>query len=228
MAEIDKNPRQITRLRVEDQVKLEKLASSTSFDANDILQIDSNLRVAGNVETLGLSIWESGQNEQAFLEYQYDSDNFRLINYNTNATTNIPLADNAELSVVTNETIPDYLNMNLKTLFGNQSLVGSGNIDLYKHYLEISAEPSEGGTGAQCNILIQSSSNVDCSSATGATQKLKDLLKISGTSYRVYESGVASSGAISCALVWTGTTLQVNVGGTPYVIKSIVDVVETV
>lgn len=122
----------------------------------------------------------------------------------------------------------------LKTFFGNKSIIKdpehpeNNNIDLYKHYLTIDAEPSEGGTGVQCSILIQSSSNVDCSSTTGATQKLKTLLKITGTSYRVYESGVANSGASSCALVWTGTILQVNVGGTPYVIKSIVDDVETV
>ena len=51
---------------------------------------------------------------------------------------------------------------NVKTLFGNQqSIYGSGNIDLYKHNLIITDELSTGLTSIYCQIISSSNLNID-------------------------------------------------------------------
>lgn len=52
---------------------------------------------------------------------------------------------------------------NVKTLFGNQSIYGSGNIDLYRHNIEINVKQS-GERIAWLNTILISSSNVKISS----------------------------------------------------------------
>ena len=131
----------------------------------------------------------------------------------------------------TDETVltPD----SLKTIFGNQSLIkdpskpNENNVDLYKHYLKIGLR-NEGGTTDTAVFTILSSSNIDCTSSTGATQKLKDLLKISGTTERYFENGTTTSGSGSLVLRWTGTVLQVAFDSDTFSITSIEDKVETV
>lgn len=49
---------------------------------------------------------------------------------------------------------------NVKTLFGNQSIYGSGNIDLYKHNLHIVGTTS-GTTDMYCQIISSNNLNVD-------------------------------------------------------------------
>lgn len=116
---------------------------------------------------------------------------------------------------------------NVKTLFGNQSIYGSGNIDLYKHYLTISCKLATGTSTAICNILVQSSSNTDCSSTTGATQKLKDLLKISGTNQLWFEQGLTND-YIGCQLYWNGQVLGIIIDNEAFNITKIEDRVETI
>lgn len=153
---------------------LNSLGDSLKYESStNTFEIGTNLSVNGNIETNGLSIWELAQNEQAFLEYQYDVDNFRLINYNTTAITNIPLIDNSEITLITNTDITEYLNMNLKTLFGNKSIVKDPhhpedtNIDLYKHFISIS------GTNEDYYIEIISSNNLNVDSLTDLTTLTK-------------------------------------------------------
>ena len=105
-----------------------------TYDSNtNTVEIGTNLDVNGNIETNGLSIWKSGQYEKAFLEYQYDVDNFRLINYNTNAITNIPLTDGDEITLVSNRSLPVYYVHYLKFTAGEIAFYGvvysSNNID---------------------------------------------------------------------------------------------------
>ena len=59
---------------------------------------------------------------------------------------------------------------NLKTLFGNQNIVGSGNIDLYKHVIKFSGSTSEIST--ECYCVVYSSKNLNVDSLTD----LKTLL----------------------------------------------------
>lgn len=71
MAEIDKNPRQITRLRVEDQAKLEKLASVTEFNEGDYTtQFDGSLNVNGTIKSQEVVIY----NDSQLTFYQGDSE----------------------------------------------------------------------------------------------------------------------------------------------------------
>lgn len=122
---------------------------------------------------------------------------------------------------------------NLKTIFGNKSLMKdpehpeNNNIDLYKHYLTINVEDETSNITDTFSILVQSSSNVDCSSSTGATQKLKDLLKASGPSVRTYEYGPNSDFSSVGMLLWTGTILCITASGGELNIVKIVDRVET-
>lgn len=62
------------------------------------------------------------------------------------------------------------LDSDLKTLFGNQSIYGSGNIDLYKHVIKFSGSTSEIST--ECYCIIYSSKNLNVDSLTD----LKTLL----------------------------------------------------
>lgn len=62
---------------------------------------------------------------------------------------------------------------NLKTVFGNQSLVGSGNIDLYKHHIHVTGRP----TG---NFYI------DCISSNNlAVDSLTDLKTLLGDTFQI-------------------------------------------
>ena len=107
-----------------------------------------------------------------------------------------------------------------KTLFGDQSLVGTGNIDLYNHFLELTY------TNGTVNLVIESSSNIDCS---GIGTKLKDLLKCSGAA-KYYHQGFELKNNKVAQLYWNGTILQVQIGGeaTPFAITTVKDSVRTV
>lgn len=50
-------------------------------------------------------------------------------------------------------------NKNVKTLFGNKSIYGSGNIDLYKHDIKVEFSGSEFESGANVHIIVYSSKN---------------------------------------------------------------------
>lgn len=63
-------------------------------------------------------------------------------------------------------------NKNVKTLFGNKSIYGSGNIDLYKHDIEVTFSGQNFGVGANVHIIVYSSKNTVVDSLTD----LKTLL----------------------------------------------------
>lgn len=114
---------------------------------------------------------------------------------------------------------------NVRTLFGNQSIIGTGNIDLYRHYLEVS--DSNGNTA---NFEFISSSNIN---ATGSGTKLKDLLKCSGVAEsRYYCYGFKGTPSNGASLYWPGSATGVillQVGNdTPVAVASVKDTVETI
>ena len=209
---IDKNPRQITRLRVEDQAKLEKLASVTGFDeGEDTPQFDS-LYVDGSLAANNLYLYETIDFPgSASLKYSEEDSEFIFSNAETEFSVHLPLSY-AEEEILTDKSV--------KTLFGNQSIYGSGNIDLYNHFLSITT------TGTVWYGVLTSSNNLD---ATGVGTKLTTLFKAVSGKEQTYITVVSQDGA-SGVLYWTGTIWQVDGGGQDklYNVTAVKDKVETV
>mgnify|MGYP004647743895 CR=1 FL=1 len=114
---------------------------------------------------------------------------------------------------------------NVKTLFGNQSILGTGNIDLYRHWLQV-----KNADGVYAYFEFISSSNIN---ATGNGAKLKDLLKCSGVeNARYYSLGFTDHVAEIVALYWPGSSvgvIQMAIGTTdPVAIVEVKDTIETI
>lgn len=114
---------------------------------------------------------------------------------------------------------------NVKTLFGNQSILGTGNIDLYRHWLQV-----KNADGVYAHFEFISSSNIN---ATGNGAKLKDLLKCSGVeNARYYSLGFTDHVAEIVALYWPGSSvgvIQMAIGTTdPVAIVEVKDTIETI
>lgn len=109
---------------------------------------------------------------------------------------------------------------NTKTLFGKSILKEreNNNIDLYKHYITLNA---------QYHCVIISSSNINCSSETGATQKLKDLLKFNNDIlyYEMVYDDVSGNSGI---LYSNNNVLNIETNSQDIVITDIIDVVKTI
>lgn len=85
---------------------------------------------------------------------------------------------------------------NIKTLFGNQSIYGIGNIDLYKHNIMIRDESSTGLTSIYCQII--SSSNTNINSLTNLQTILKNSELVCAFGYaRVWSDATRSVCGIS-------------------------------
>lgn len=146
--------------------------------------------------------------------------------YNNNGTSHT-LSYNKETDQLTIESVNETFisEDNVKTLFGNQSIIGAGNIDLYRHYLEVSDT-----NGDTANFEFISSSNIN---ATGSDTKLKDLLKCSGVAEsRYYCYGFKGSPSNAASLYWPGSAtgvilLQIG-NNTPVSVATVKDVVETI
>lgn len=111
--------------------------------------------------------------------------------------------------VIVSPTAPDptpFLEMPApitKTLFGNKSVLGEGNIDLYRHTVKI----TQGTTGSQNMIYttLYSSKKTPINSITG----LKTMLNLSASeTYPAY--GTVSSGQPALYLQAIGANLAVN------------------
>lgn len=243
---MDKNPRQITRLRYLDARNLEKFVNSLTYESDtNTFEIGTKLYVDGKFEVNDDAIFRGNldaYNDSALTFYKgdnaqtpymsmsplFDTTTLSFLYYDGQAiTTGIDLDVSVDAQILTDK--------NVKTFFGNKSIVkdptkpNENNIDLYKHYLEfevhVTSAPAEQGIYT-CRILVQSSSNVDCTSTTGATQKLKDLLKCDATN-KYYEIGIAGGSAFA-QLYGNSTLLYVLVGGIAADINSIKDRVETI
>lgn len=75
---------------------------------------------------------------------------------------------------------------NLKTLFGNQSIVGAGNIDLYRHCVTFT--PSDMSVGGGIRLVIYSSNNLKVDSLT-------DLKTLLGNTFEYPATGAFKLGA---------------------------------
>lgn len=172
---MDKNPRQITRLRYLDARNLEKFVNSLTYESDtNTFEIGTGLFVDGkatfNSEIVsqnggGLYLYDNeGGNENVNI-YADVSGQVLYINYNN--------SDNIDLDVTVQIPLSHHsivlTNANTKTLFGNQSLEGSGNIDLYNHIISIDINST-----ILLNIFVKaSSSNVKVNSLNDLTTLLK-------------------------------------------------------
>lgn len=92
---------------------------------------------------------------------------FYLVNGRTSQVVDIQMyIENNILNVNITHTTEDLLVAdNIKTLFGNQSIIGQGNIDLYVHHLLINSN---------CHFTIYSSNNLKVDTPEKLTTLLKD------------------------------------------------------
>ena len=239
MAEIDKNPKQITRLRVEDQKKLESISSRVSFypsdteEGYDQIIFDTSLDFEGEV-LCNDNLYTYGPYGIIFNTYDVDGEIYRSgITYNTEGEEFIFTANEADGTTYEARLSPNaaesqiLTNTNVKTVFGN-SLYGGGNINLYKHYLDITASTSDGKTDHFLGV-IQSSNGMN---TTGDGTKLKELLKTPTGTSLTYECFTQGSTGNSYQLRVTSTGILrfiVVVNNTPqmYNATAVEDRVET-
>lgn len=112
------------------------------------------------------------------------------------------------------------VNIPLKTLFGNQNIHGTGNIDLYRHNIHISAGVS--GFGAEIYFTYYSSKNLQVDSLTdlktlmgdefteavsGNTSTSLPVLYITQTGFRVQASNYTWASMTSMTIEDTVTTI---------------------
>lgn len=116
----------------------------------------------GSPSNSSFLIFEYGQNGivKSTMRFQTFS------NFNKNIVVNFP---NEDGTVVYTK--------NLKTVFGNQSLVGSGNIDLYKHHITLTGTESSDFVHTELWFNFYSSNNLAASSLT-------DLKTLLGETFR--------------------------------------------
>ena len=233
---MDKNPRQITRLRYLDAKNLEKFVKSISYDSNtNTFEIGTNLYVDGLIQNPYFILPSNGEGMKILNDTLIS---FYLAGENTDSIDILPQIDEGLITFAANHRLDDgslesseahlniiyaqnsdiLTNQNVKTLFGNQSIYGSGNIDLYKHNVTINNQ-------YHCTII--SSSNVDCTSTTGASQKLKELLKVNNNN-QYYESIYDDASGNSGIFYYYNNLLSIESNGGIVQITTITDVVTTI
>lgn len=139
----------------------------------------------------------------------FDHRNALRISINDNGVARFSLyrlGFNTNIDIPTN--IADFATFatdkNLKTLFGNQSVFGNGNIDLYRHNIHIAGETTD--SEVWCNMIIISSKNTVVDSLTDLytlCNGMGDLLPISGLC-KVAELPNVKGPAILCRATASG------------------------
>lgn len=217
---IDKNPRQITRLRVEDQAKLERIAGDSEFLYSSLPhRLTTALEIVSErgfgLENSDATFWLSNESNDTSIGCNDDGE---LIISNGFDEYHLPYDSNPDRGGIVAELVTSD---KLKTLFGNQNIYGSGNIDLYKHYLEIVA-----ANGKTFRGIIMSSNNLD---VTGVGTKLITLLKCKPGEQHYYEQFLEMTDTASVyTLFYNGSILQFTDGTSdPVNVTNVKDKVET-
>lgn len=144
------NPRQITQMRWRDVKELEKfkfISGEFNFTSDEVIENASKDPLYGKIANLFKQDETHGQPLLIFDTYLYEmyigsrSDDLtlRINSISGNFTTVVDmtynnLEDKLEIFYVVDENLTKD---NVKTLFGNKSIIGQGNIDLYMHYLSL-------------------------------------------------------------------------------------------
>lgn len=204
-----------------DSEYLEKLQKSLGVDEDGNAVVGKNLEVDGNIT---INTGDEGiylVNGDSKLNFYYEGNIFYFTGF---------IGEKCIFDFnFSNDSIYDQQNginyassANLKTIFGNQPLVGEGNIDLYRHSLSISGATA----GTTLNLEFLSSSNLKCDSV----QDLRTLLKISGNKIEFLYGNLYQGPYTQCQLVVSADICQFTVGGTSTAINvtTVQDTVTTI
>lgn len=204
MANIDKNPRQITRLRVEDQKNLERFINTSTYDSStNTFEIGSNLEVNGNTIFKGnldsyndsLLTFYQGNNEQSADMAISPLFNENILSFNyydgqaINSTINLDVSVDA--NILTNKSVFRHqLTLNSKTntyigiiyLLDNTPITSTQLLTTYTKatngYLFLAVKVT-GPVESQCAIGIGYNNNqwatIVGDAITGVTDTVKPL-----------------------------------------------------
>lgn len=200
-------------------------SDTNTFEIGTDLYVDGNFSIQADLNTYG-GIQSFNDSSLSFYQYEDTQSSYFDISplfgqYELSFTHFDGQAITATATLKMDGDCNILTNINVKTLFGNQSIYGSGNIDLYKHYLTLTAG------GKTFRGVILSSNNLDC---TGVGTKLITLLKCTPGETHYYEHflDMSDTGA-EYALYYNGSILQLTDGTSdPISITNVVDKPETV
>lgn len=229
------NPRQNTRMRWKDARELEKYVFiSGKFNFTDeTLEHVLEDELYGKIATEILECSKKGNRKGVIIEDTegggcyvgeiLDDGTATLIQTNIASANSVDLqldtSDENNVKLIVTTAYEQILTGdNVKTLFGNQSLIGTGNIDLYVHHLLINSN---------CFFTIYSSNNLK----VDTPEKLTTLLKDKNTS--IYYFGYQQTQYINIAAISfnAATNLwQIRVSGeeTSSKITDVTDIVTTI
>ena len=195
------NGRQITQMRFRDARELEKylfLSGKFNFQTEllkNVLEdklygkLYKEIQSCAENQTRKGVIVEDTLGGGCYVGEIADDNTIRLMSFYGNSITivDINIANDYELNIeVSNE---DLMSTdNVKTLFGTESIIGSGNIDLFTHFLTLTA-----ADGSVLYINFPSSNKLECDSLQDLTTMTK-ATKTSGTkigfgsTYIIYDS----------------------------------------
>lgn len=177
----DYNPRQITQMRWKDVKNLEKFKFITgNYDfTNEVLEhasedkqyrpfIDAMIESNNKNQTtkpLGIIVNDC-PDAQVLYVGTIAAYSISMRSILSNYIYNVDMSYNYDTDILTIEWSEEEIMStdNVKTLFGNQSIIGTGNIDLYRHDITIMGTLS---------ITVYSSSNLKIDSVQDLTTVLK-------------------------------------------------------
>lgn len=223
------NPRQPTSFRFKDSREIEKfkfIAGDFAFATETLENVsqDKTWKKLINIlvdytHTNGPLIIYDFLNENVFVGYLEGGS---YSGYSNNGNTQLvidlsydPTTDKLQIEYTEEEMLSAD---NVKTLFGNQSIIGTGNIDLYRHQISLTADEYT------CNLEVYSSSNL----LVDSVQDLTTLLK--PTTNTIYNVVSSIGNAYSGRLYYTGTLWKIDLygGGSNLNVSTITDIVTTI
>lgn len=113
---------------------------------------------------------------------------------------------------------------NVKTLFGNQSIIGTGNIDLYRHQLTLHND----GEYQDISLIVYSSSNLNVDSLQDLTSLLKPNSNTLYYGHTISAVNVYTFQIIYDNNVWKTGPINEDIGKPNDIITSVDDIVTTI
>ena len=227
------NPRQNTRMRWKDAKELEKfkfISGAFNFQNETLEHVSQDKEYAKLINIMKTDI-----NNDFIPILLYDMSNQSLFTgcYSSTAMFLCTVISAHELEaidisyepnndkMIINDTSEELLSAdNVKTLFGNQSIIGQGNIDLYRHQLQ--CEISEDSNAFLFEIISSNNLKID------SLQDLTTVTKATNESdikYLILDTSIWSVGY----LYYQGGVWYIQeADGKLYTVASINDVVTTI
>ena len=185
---------------------LNSLGDSLKYESStNTFEVGTNLYVDGNIEFSGQyikgGVWlDMGDSGYFYIQTQTDDS-----------------GDYIEFHIEPGDgTVHGLTDNNTKTLFGNQSIYGSGNIDLYRHQLQF----KDGNSLYFAEIISSSNLKID------SLQDLTTLTKAT-SNFKIALYNEADAGANEI-LIYNGSIWEYDIAGEPPTFSTITDVVTTI